>query len=177
MLISRVAHNLCATQSSCYGTLPRDSSRLPNIPGAVHMLAPPKLVLYRISTPFRCSHDHDCLIFSKCFSVKRFASINRCTQFCMQGSSYLSSCGDLIVEVTHFLKHMAVRLCMPVPNRVSLWIVDLKHWHITLTDFLAPALFAMRSARMIVSLSCRCRSWRQAEPAGPRLRYCCLTTC
>lgn len=55
------------------------------------------------------SYYVDLLIASNCFSTKLFASMNRSTQFCMQGSSYLSSLPDEILEAIHFLKHISVR--------------------------------------------------------------------
>jgi hypothetical protein len=49
------------------------------------------------------------LIDSSCFKMRLFASMNRSTQFCMHGSSYLSSLPPEILEVIHLRKHMSVR--------------------------------------------------------------------
>lgn len=52
------------------------------------------------------------LIFSSCLSTRLLASINRSTQFCMHGSSYLSSLPPEIFDVMHLRKHMSVRECI-----------------------------------------------------------------
>lgn len=54
------------------------------------------------------------LICSRCLSTVMLASMKRSTQFCMHGSSYLSSLPELILLVMHFLKHVSVRAWIAV---------------------------------------------------------------
>lgn len=54
------------------------------------------------------------LICSKFLMTTRFASMKRSTQFCMQGSSLLSSFPDEILPVMHLRKQVSVREWMAV---------------------------------------------------------------
>lgn len=55
------------------------------------------------------------------------ASMKRSTQFCMQGSSYLSSFPELILLVMHFLKQVSVRewiaVCGKNESAIGIWKV------------------------------------------------------
>jgi hypothetical protein len=61
-------------------------------------------------------HFQAFLIASNCFNMRLFASMNLSTQFCMQGSSYLSSLPDDGLEVIHLRKHMSVREWIAIPE-------------------------------------------------------------
>jgi hypothetical protein len=66
------------------------------------------------------SHIYICvLICSKFLMTTKFASMKRSTQFCIQGSSLLSSLPDEILPVMHLRKQVSVREWIAVGLLVS----------------------------------------------------------